>query len=407
MAYKISEIELSAPRVPIVLDADQDGFALVARWQGHLAGFHMEPAAPGSTVTAETLGALCNRQFSRRVVAMEVQAALLRRLDDEAPPVPSLTIAICTRNRSARLARLLGSLEPVRRASRFRTTEILVVDNASVDDATRRAAAGFDSVRYVFEPKAGLDFARNTALSHAAGDLIAFLDDDVVVDRDWLAGLFAAWRGCPGAGGFTGLVLPYRLDTEAQIRFEARGGFGRGFTARRFHGASADNPLHPVGSGILGAGCNMAFDRTLLLRLGGFDEALDTGPPLPGGGDLDIFYRVLRAGRTMVYDPRYAVYHEHRETVAQLRRQYWSWGLGFMAYLVKSRRADPDLRAKHGAIVRWWLLDQASRLAKAALRLRGRELGYAAAELWGGVCGLAGEYDRSQARVRLIRERAP
>jgi hypothetical protein len=148
----------------------------------------------------------------------------------------------------------------------------------------------------------------------------------------------------------------------------------------------------------------MAFERELLIRLGGFDEALDTGAPLPGGGDLDIFYRVLRSGRTMVYEPQFAVYHEHRETIAQLRRQYWSWGLGMMAFLVKSRRSDHELRARHGAMVRWWFLDQARALARAARALRGRDVRFGVAELWGGICGLAGEYDRSRSRVRAIRD---
>jgi hypothetical protein len=161
-----------------------------------------------------------------------------------------------------------------------------------------------------------------------------------------------------------------------------------------------------VGAGVVGAGCNMAFDRSLLLAIGGFDEALDTGAPLPGGGDLDIFYRVLRSGRTMVYEPRYAVYHEHRETLPQLRRQYRTWGLGFMAFLAKSRRSDAALRNKHAAMLRWWLLDKLADLIGAACRLRFRELGFVAAELWGGIVGMAGEYDRSLERVRKIREQA-
>jgi hypothetical protein len=150
----------------------------------------------------------------------------------------------------------------------------------------------------------------------------------------------------------------------------------------------------------------MAFDRSLLLALGGFDEALDTGAPLPGGGDLDIFYRVLRSGRAIVYEPRYAVYHEHRETLPQLKRQYWTWGLGFMAFLAKSRRSDPVLKRKQAAILRWWLLDKLADLAVAACCLRFRELGFLTAELRGGIVGMAGEYDRSLKRVQKIREQA-
>ena len=53
--------------------------------------------------------------------------------------------------------------------------------------------------------------------------------------------------------------------------------------------------------------------RTVAVReLGGFDEALDTGPPLPGGGDLDIWSRLARAGHPLVYEPRLLVFHRHR-----------------------------------------------------------------------------------------------
>jgi glycosyltransferase involved in cell wall biosynthesis len=407
MPYRIVEIELSEAPVPFTLDAGQDGFALIARWKDRLAGYRMASVAPGSQITADLLSQICAKYFGRQALALEVEGELLHRWSGDGKlAAPSLSIAICTKDRAQRLARLLQSLQRVTRDSRFRSTEIVVIDNASVDSTTRDAVAAFEGVRYLFEPRAGLDFARNTAVRHATGDLLAFLDDDVVVDRHWLEGLFAAWEGCPHAGGFTGLVLPFRLETEAQIQFELRGGFGRGFEPKRFHGASADNPLHPVGAGVVGAGCNMAFDRSLLLSLGGFDEALDTGRPLPGGGDLDIFYRVLRSGRTMVYEPRYAVYHEHRETIPQLRRQYWSWGLGFMAFLTKARRHDSALKSKQAAIVRWWVLDKLGYLAAAVCRFRFQEFGFLAAEFWGGIAGMAGEYDRSRKRVQKIREQA-
>lgn len=407
MSYRIVEIELTEPLRPFSLTAEQVGFALLARWKGRLAGFHMVRVADGgTTISAEQLKELCAREFGRRALALELEAAVIQRWGGDRQALgPSLSIAICTKDRAERLARLLASLQAVRGRGRFRSTEILVVDNASAGPATRHAVARFEGVRYVFEPRAGLDFARNAALQHATGELLAFLDDDVVVDRDWLDGLFAAWQGCPDAGGFTGLVLPYRFDTPAQIRFERRGGFGRGFEARRFHGASADNPMHPAGAGAVGAGCNMAFDRSLLRSIGGFDEALDTGAPLPGGGDLDIFYRVLRAGRIISYEPRYAVYHEHRETVPQLKRQYWTWGLGFMAFLTKSRRADAALKSKLDGIVRWWLIDRLGTLAGAACRLRFSEFALLFAELRGGIVGMAGEYDRSLKRVQKIRER--
>lgn len=407
MGYKLVDIELSEPLAPIELASQQNGVGLVARWQDRLIGFEMIALPAASVLSAERLRFLADERFAGPILIAKMEEELRRRRFAAETPLPSLSIAICTKDRAKRLSRLLASLDLIRWKSEFQSVEIVVVDNASVDSATREAVEGFRDVRYVFEPKAGLDFARNAALRAATGNLIAYLDDDVVVDRNWLAGLAKACSDNPGAGGFTGLVLPFRLDTEAQICFEQRGGFGRGFVRNEFNNTRFGNPLHPVGSGILGAGCNMAFDRALLIELGSFDEALDTGSPLPGGGDLDIFYRVLRSGRPMIYEPEYTVYHEHRETIEQLSRQYWTWGLGMMAFLVKSRRTDQELRARHRAMVRWWFFDRLKELARAARRFRGRDFRFGVAELWGGIYGLAGEYDRSRARVQAIREQNP
>ncbi|UCI06466.1 glycosyltransferase family 2 protein [Mesorhizobium sp. B1-1-8] len=404
MGYKIVDVELSNPLAPIELAPQQDGVGLIARWQNRLVGFEMIALPAAAVLSAERLRSIADERFADRILVAKMEEELLRRRPVTKTALPNLSIAICTKDRAARLSRLLASIDVIRSKSAFPFVEIIVVDNASVDPATREAVERFKDICYVFEPRAGLDFARNAALRSATGNLIAYLDDDVVVDRNWLEGLAKVCRDNPGAGGFTGLVLPFRLDTEAQIFFEQRGGFGRGFDRNEFHNTRFDNPLHPVGSGILGAGCNMAFDRTLLISLGGFDEALDTGAPLPGGGDLDIFYRVLRSGRPIVYEPEYAVYHEHRETIDQLRRQYWTWGLGMMAFLVKSRRTDGELRARHRAMVRWWFFDRLKALARAARRLQGRDFRFGIAELWGGIYGLAGEYDRSRVRVQTIRE---
>jgi glycosyltransferase involved in cell wall biosynthesis len=404
MGYKLTEVELSEPLAAIELTPEQNGVGLIARWRDRLIGFEMIALPAGSVLSADRLKSLADERFAARILVVKMEEELLRRRPPVETKLPGLSIAICTKDRSKRLARLLASLERIRSESAFQFVEIVVVDNASVDSATREAVEDFKDVRYVFEAWAGLDFARNAALHAATGDLIAYLDDDVVVDRNWLAGLATACRDNPDVGGFTGLVLPFRLDTEAQVYFEQRGGFGRGFARREFHRSRFDNRLHPVGTGELGAGCNMAFDRALLIELGGFDEALDTGAPLPGGGDLDIFYRVLRSGRPMIYEPEYAVYHEHRETISQLRRQYWTWGLGLMTFLAKSYRTDGELRALHRGMVRWWFFDQLKALARAAGRLHGPDFRFGVAELSGGICGLAGEYDRSRARVQAIRE---
>jgi glycosyltransferase involved in cell wall biosynthesis len=407
MGYARVDLELSQPLPSIELEADQDGVGLVARREGRLIGFALRQLSPGAHLEAGAVAAIADAAFGRAVLVDRAAGEIAARWPAPQPrAAPSLSVAICTKDRATRLRRLLASLLALRSEQPFAALEVLVVDNAPSDDATRQVVQALSDVRYVLEPRAGLDFARNAALRAATGDLLAFLDDDVVVDGGWLRGLYAAWARAPDAGGYTGLVLPYRLDTEAQVQFETRGGFGRGFRPDEFRAERYGNTLHPVGAGILGAGCDMCFDRRLLLALGGFDEALDTGAPLPGGGDLDMFYRVLRSGRAMVYEPSYAVFHEHRETLAQLRHQYWTWGLGFMAFLVKSHRGDPPLRRRQAAAVWWWICDRLAAMARAAVRRRRLEFGFAWAEFRGGLQGLAGEYDRSRARSQRIREQA-
>lgn len=147
----------------------------------------------------------------------------------------------------------------------------------------------------------------------------------------------------------------------------------------------------------------MAFRRDLLLKLGGFDEALDTGPPLPGGGDLDMFYRVVRAGYPLVYEPQYLIFHQHRQDLAGLRRQYWSWGLGFMAFVVKSYQQDPPQRPKFRLLIGWWFRDQLKQLAESILGRHALPPGMILTEILGGVVGLLGEYSRSTKRVEKIR----
>jgi hypothetical protein len=202
----------------------------------------------------------------------------------------------------------------------------------------------------------------------------------------------------------TGLVLPAELVTRAQVLFERRGGFGRGFQKLRYAGQTLPgNPLYPTGAGIFGAGCNMVLRREVVQGLGGFDEALDTGPPLPGGGDLDIFYRVVRADHPLVYEPRMLVFHRHRREYEALRRQYWSWGEGFMAFVAKTYRSDPPQRPKLRRLVRWWFADQLGSLKRSVRRSTVLTPGLVLAELAGGVVGLTGTYARSRRRVARLR----
>lgn len=403
MPYTITEVEVTQPLPTLSLSERDTGIALILRRKDKPVGFLMRALPAKSAIAPEELAQLLAKEVGSKLLQESLREELL-------PPTIqspfSLTVAICTKDRTENVARCLKSLLKLQMPDLGSPPhfEVLVVDNAPSNEQTKLLVASLPTVRYVREPKPGLDFARNHALQKATGEILAYLDDDVVVDRQWLDGLLEAWSENPDAAAFTGLVLPYELVTEAQILFEQGGGFRRGFEKIRYGQTLPGNPLHPCGAGIFGAGCNMAFHREILLKLGGFDEALDTGAPLPGGGDLDIFYRVIRAGYPLIYEPQYLVFHQHRREYEKLRHQYWTWGLGFMAFIIKSYQTDPPQRTQLRRLVWWWFKYQLRQVKESILGRHPLPVAMLLSELWGGIVGLLGEYPRSLKRVEQIRK---
>ncbi|ARV61767.1 hypothetical protein BZZ01_26900 [Nostocales cyanobacterium HT-58-2] len=401
MSYSIIEIELTQPLPTISLSESETGIALILRRKDEPIGFLLQAQPANSVLTPENLAQLIAKEAGTKLLEESIRDELM--VNTSFVQFPPLTVAICTKDRPENLARCLQSLLKIQTPAL--KLEILVIDNAPSNEDTKELVDSLQGVRYVREPKPGLDFARNCALHSATGELLAFVDDDVIVDRKWLEGLMEAWAENPDAAAFTGLVLPYELVTDAQILFEQRGGFRRGFDKIRYGQVLAGNPLHPCGAGIFGAGCNMAFRREILQKLGGFDEALDTGAPLPGGGDLDIFYRVIRAGYPLVYEPKYLVFHQHRREQEKLRRQYWTWGLGFMAFVAKSYQTDPPQRSQLRRLIWWWVKDQLQQLKNSLIGRHVLPPSMISAEFWGGMVGLFGEYPRSLRRIEQIRRK--
>src|SRR4029077_1964328 len=117
-------------------------------------------------------------------------------------------------------------------------------------------------VRYVREPRPGLDWARSRAIAEARGDIIHYTGDAAVVDRGWARALAAVFVEAPEVMAVTGLVVPYELETEAQWLFEEYGGFGRGFERRwcRVSRRTGERAAREYGGlGQFGTGANMAF----------------------------------------------------------------------------------------------------------------------------------------------------
>src|SRR5260370_19639456 len=124
-----------------------------------------------------------------------------------------VSIAIATHNRASELRQTLDTLVRIDCRS-VDDHEVLVIGNNCTDD-TAEVVGSFrpqfgDRLRYIEEPKQGLSHARNRALAESRFEMIAFLDDDVDVDPNWLHALVDAFREekCAVVGGRAYLVFP-------------------------------------------------------------------------------------------------------------------------------------------------------------------------------------------------------
>ena len=257
------------------------------------------------------------------------------------PSVVSVIVPTC--DRPADLHRCLRSLQ--RQRTRH-TLDVIVVDNRPSSGIAAAVAREFPSVRVISEARRGLSYARNTGIAHATGSIIVATDDDVVAPDEWIEKLVAPFVR-PTVMAVTGHVLPAVLDTEAQCRFEAYGGLGKGFKPFEADTHWFSRYRLAVPTWRLGATANAAFRSSIFAdpQIGPLDEALGAGTPTGCSEDTYLFYRILKAGHTIVYEPSAYVWHRHRESMAALRRQIYAYSKGHVAYHLTTLMRDGDQRA--------------------------------------------------------------
>lgn len=411
-ATKVIDVELNRPFADIENLAGYRAVKALVRLHGTPLGY-VEIPVTGDRCPAQEIGKAVLEAHSYAIIRHSLHNALSAqpdrlRLDTlfDTPPLPPtgpwplVTVAVCTRNRTEALAQCLQGLSQLD----YPNLEILVVDNAPDDDASERLVQEqFPGVRYVEEPRPGLDWARNRAIVEARGEIIAYTDDDVIVDAGWVKALAAVFVENPEVAAVTGLVVAHELETPAQVLFEKYGGFGRGFQRKWFHLPDDDSERwFYYGAGEYGTGANMAFRRAVFQQIGLFDPALDVGTVSNGGGDLEIFFRLLVEGHTLVYEPRALVRHRHRRDYEHLQQQIKNNGIGLYAYHMRSMRAYPRERLAFLKLGLYWLWKGNIR------RLLGsfiqparfpRELIWA--ELWGSLVGI-GRYHQARRNAAEI-----
>ena len=313
-------------------------------------------------------------------------------------PDMSVSIVLPTCNRPDDLRRCLAALRAQRPERRM---EIVVIDNRpGPASPTPAVVREFDDVCLIEEPRPGLSYARNAGFAAATGDILVAIDDDVTVPEGWLERLVAPFAR-PEVMAVTGHVLPIELETNSQCQFEAYGGLGKGFTGFEVDGRWFRFLRVAVPTWNIGATANAAFRATIFSdpRIGVLDEALGAGTPTGCSEDTYLFYRILKAEHTIVYDPTAWVWHRHRRDDAALRHQIYSYSKGHVAYHLTTLMKDGDARA----LIRLGYSLPKTYLRRAWQRLRGRSE-YPLSLILTEVAGsLAGPWALWQSRRRVRR----
>jgi GT2 family glycosyltransferase len=223
-----------------------------------------------------------------------------------------LSVVIVTYNRCKDLSECLNSLlrlaEP--------PSEIIVVDSSSTD-GTHELAKNYP-LKLININERSMVKARNIGFRHAKNEIVAYLDDDVVVGENWLKYILEPYRDkC--VGGVVGRVIPYD-DSEVVYLPTRHYAIGKVFNNGLILGNFDIPTRDPIEVDTL-IGCNMAFRRELLLKTGGFDENF-RGSCFRD--DTDISLRLKRLNYKLIYHPKAIVRHKFKGKTVNNKWFYWT-----------------------------------------------------------------------------------
>ncbi len=244
--------------------------------------------------------------------------ALFTTMTSFAVVLPPASLVICTRNRPALLHDTLASVL----AGNQVPPEIVVVDQSDFQDGD---AAAFRhpacEVRYHHSRTIGVSRARNTAISLARHDIVALLDDDMLVPQDWYESLIKALAAHGPQIIVTGRVMPHVEGPD-------------GFVPTTITSLTPQTYAGRIFSDHLASG-HMAMYRSAFEQIGPFDERLGPGTHFPGAEDADFGYRAMLAGYAIQYVPDAVVYHRAWRRNRDYWRLRWNYGRGQGSYYAK------------------------------------------------------------------------
>jgi GT2 family glycosyltransferase len=326
------------------------GLWVLARVGGQPRSLIKLPFVGDRITAAELAEHFRGRAFEPRVAAPVV---------DPDPPVLMSVVLNTTFQRDQELRNCLASLA----ALDYPSYEVLVVDNRREDRESVAWVEDYPRVRLLRERQPGLSAARNRGLNAAAGEIVAFTDDDVVVDPGWLTAYARRFAAQPEEVAIGGFIIPKELETASQLAIEEYyGGWGPRVvepahyrldrpTGLKLLRRATVTELNDAGEildtfslyagGRMALGANMAFRTEALRAIGGFDVRLGAGTPAGAAEDVAVWTRLVWLGYSVGFEPGALLAHLHRREDEQLRRQSEDYGVGFTASLIALVLEDP------------------------------------------------------------------
>ncbi len=383
---KIVEIELSRPLEPLTNLDHYSHIRGLVRLYGNPIGEIDLPVVQGSCSVSAIAQAILPH-YNWAIARDRVQQRLSQdtgswQIQDllDLPParsaaLPSVTVVVCVRS-GTDPTRCLEALQRLDQPP----LEVLVVEANPQNDALQLQLHDYPTFQYGCTPQSGLNAARNWAIAQAKGEIIAFTEASCVVDANWIEQIATTFTDHADLMAMTGLVLPAELKTEAQSQFDRRYGLGRG-TERIWYQLDPGQPIYwpSLGTMQVGSGVNMAYRRQVFEQIGGFDPALDRPDLTWGGGDWEMFCRVLLSGHQLLYEPSALVRYIAPCQTEMLRSQVTQDMIAFYAYLAAGLQRYPDQWLNFLGLGLWKL----AQLIKSYLKSDGSSRSLILAELQG------------------------
>jgi len=216
-----------------------------------------------------------------------------------------ISIIVSTYNRSKSLEKVIKNILSLKYDGSF-NYEIIIVDNNSKDNTKEIVESYFlksNRLRYIFEPKQGVSNARNAGINSAKGEILAFTDDDVIINEDWLQNIvnFSKNHDFDALGGK--VIAMYPKETPQWIK-DCKDILCGPIVSHDYGDSvqSYNNSMLPF------IGANMIIKHKTLDEIGCFNILIGLGHGTMGE-DSEIFRRLQINNKKIIYNPDIIIFH--------------------------------------------------------------------------------------------------